>query len=259
MKQVRTLAAHVALAALALPLAARADLAATQAQVQAADSAYWKAFNHCDYAALDAVTAEDVEFYHDLGGITRGRADLTASVRNNICAAPDFSIRRDAAPEETAIFLLTRGGDAYGALLTGTHHFFQVAKANGAATPTDNARFSALWVRQGSAWKLSRVVSYDHQPVAQAVDRKALQLSAEDLERFTGSYAAKIQPVLVFQRVGGNLSVDVGSKTVMLYPMSATKISRRPPMANRPASWCWKTARPSTRACASKARANRAR
>lgn len=47
------------------------------AEVQAADAAYWKAYNSCDYAALDALTAEDVEFYHDQGGITRGRADLT--------------------------------------------------------------------------------------------------------------------------------------------------------------------------------------
>src|SRR2546429_5110218 len=29
--------------------------------------------------------AEDVEFYHDQGGVTLGRAALTESVKNNIC------------------------------------------------------------------------------------------------------------------------------------------------------------------------------
>lgn len=229
MKKVRTLAACTAVVAAAAaavavvaPRTASADSAAIQAEVQAADAAYWKAYNNCDYQALDALTAEDVEFYHDLGGITHGRADLTGSVRDNICADKDAAIRRDAAPAEVQTFLLYRRGEAYGALVTGQHHFFRVMKANGAAVPTDNARFSSLWVRQDKGWKLSRVVSYDHQPVGQPGNRKAVQLNAADLDGFTGSYAAKIQPVLVFQRAGANLSVEVGGRPVTLYPQSAT-------------------------------------
>ncbi|GAB2851075.1 DUF4440 domain-containing protein [Pseudoduganella ginsengisoli] len=229
MKKVGTLAACSAVAAIAAvavfaaPHAASADPTAIQAEIKAADAAYWKAYNSCDFSGLDALTADDVEFYHDLGGITKGRADLTGAVRNNICADKDASVRRDAAPEETQTFLLRRGDEVYAALVTGQHHFFRVMKANGAAVPTDNARFSQLWMKQDKGWKLSRVMSYDHQPVAQAGERKAIQLSAADLDSFTGRYNAKIQPVLVFQRAGGNLSVEVGGNAVTLHPMSATK------------------------------------
>lgn len=228
MKQVRILAAHTAVAMAAavvagvLPSTASADSATMQAEVQAADAAYWNAYNSCDYVALDALTAEDVEFYHDLGGITHGRAALTGSVRDNICADKDAAVRRDAAPAEVQAFLLQRRGEVYGALVTGQHHFFRVMRANGAAVPTDNARFSALWMRQDKGWKLSRVVSYDHQPVGQPSSRKAVQLNAADLDSYTGSYAAKIQPVLVFQRAGANLSVEVGGRPITLYPQSAT-------------------------------------
>jgi hypothetical protein len=40
------------------------------AEVKTADAAYWKAYNDCDYATLDKLTAENVEFYHDQGGVT---------------------------------------------------------------------------------------------------------------------------------------------------------------------------------------------
>jgi ketosteroid isomerase-like protein len=225
MKQARTLAAYtavVAAAAYALPQTVWADPASIQSEVQAADAAYWKAYNSCDFKALDALTADDVEFYHDVGGIIHGRGGLTAAVRDNICAAKDSTIRRNAAPEETQTFLLRRGDEVYGALVTGQHHFFRVMEANGAAVPTNNARFSSLWVRHGKEWKLSRVMSYDHQLAVKAGERKAVQLSPADLDSYTGSYAARIQPVLVFQRAGGNLSVEVGGHAVTLYPMSAT-------------------------------------
>lgn len=228
MKQVRTLAAGAAAVALfALPHTASAAPAAIQADIQAdihaADAAYWQAYNNCDYKALNALTAEDVEFYHDLGGITRGRADLTGSVRDHICSHVDASIRRDAAPQETQTFLLRRGNDVYAALVTGQHHFVRVMKANGAAVPTEDARFSALWLKQDKGWKLSRVISYDHQAVAPAGERKAIALSAAELDSYTGRYTAKIQSILVVQRAGGNLSVEVGGNPVTLYPMSATK------------------------------------
>jgi ketosteroid isomerase-like protein len=230
MKKIRTLAACMAAAAaigavavFALPHTASADTTAVQAEIKAADDAYWKAYNNCDYKVLDALTAEDVEFYHDLGGITHGRADLTGSVRDNICSDKEASVRRDVKPDETQTFLLRRGNEVYAALLTGQHHFFRVMKANGAAVPTGNARFSMLWRKQDTGWKLSRVMSYDHQPVAQGGERKVVQLSAADLDSYAGRYAAKIQPVLVFQRAGDNLSVEVGGNAVTLYPMSATK------------------------------------
>lgn len=205
-----------------LPSLAQANPAAIEEEVAVAYAAYWKAYNSCDYAALDALTAEDVEFYHDKGGIINGRAELTNSVRNNICGNPSVAIRRDASAKDAQTFLLSRGPEVYGALVSGQHKFFMVPKAGGAEAPDGTARFSMLWLHKDKAWKLARVVSYDHQPVPYENKRKAISLSPGQLDKFTGSYGAKMQDVLVFKRAGGNLSVVVGGRPMTLYPLNKT-------------------------------------
>ncbi|MFP5391481.1 MAG: nuclear transport factor 2 family protein [Gammaproteobacteria bacterium] len=213
----------IAALATALPLASFAQApAALEKDVKAAEAAYWKAYNDCDYAKLDALTAEDVEFYHDKGGMTNGRAALTDAVRKNICGNPAVAVRRDAAAKDVQAFMLERGPEVYGALITGQHRFTNVPKSGGAEVPTDRARYTMLWLRKDNAWKLSRVVSYDHQPIPFESTQKAVTLSAAELDAFAGSYAAHMQPVLVFKRAGANLSVDVGGRPMTLYPLGKT-------------------------------------
>ena len=66
--------------------AAPDDLAATIATL---DSAAFDAFNHCDAPGqLDKYAsffAPDVEFYHDLGGVTWTRDDMIAQTKQNVC------------------------------------------------------------------------------------------------------------------------------------------------------------------------------
>lgn len=205
--------------ALALPLVAFAN-PATLAEVKAADAAYWKAYNSCDYPAMDALTADNVEFYHDLGGITNGRAALTDSVRKNICGTAGMAIRRVVQDQQVQTFLLNRGREVYGAIVTGRHEFTQ-AKDGGAAVPADQALFTMLWLRDGKDWKLSRVMSYEHKPIEGPNAPKAVTLSAADLDRFTGSYAANAQPVFVLKRDGDNLTVDFNGQPIALYPKNA--------------------------------------
>jgi len=61
----------------------------TPAQLEAAvselDRRLFDAYNRCDLEKFDSLLADDVEFYHDQGGVTLGHAALTESVRNNIC------------------------------------------------------------------------------------------------------------------------------------------------------------------------------
>src|SRR5260370_30138550 len=39
----------------------------------ALDTKLFDAYNHCDLKAFDSLLADDVEFYHDQGGVTLGR------------------------------------------------------------------------------------------------------------------------------------------------------------------------------------------
>jgi len=53
--------------------------------VAALDAALFDSYNHCDLDKFTSFFVEDVEFYHNYGGLTLGRAALTESVKKNIC------------------------------------------------------------------------------------------------------------------------------------------------------------------------------
>ena len=53
--------------------------------ITALDAKLFDAYNRCDLKTFDGLLADDVEFYHDQGGVTLGRQKLTESVKNNIC------------------------------------------------------------------------------------------------------------------------------------------------------------------------------
>jgi hypothetical protein len=67
------------------------DKIKTQAELEQAitalDRQLFDAYNHCDLKQFDSLLADDVEFYHDQGGLTEGHAALTESVRRNIAPA----------------------------------------------------------------------------------------------------------------------------------------------------------------------------
>src|ERR1700730_13439821 len=53
--------------------------------VASLDAALFDSYNRCDLERFAAFIADDVEFYHDQGGVTLGKGDLTDSIKKNIC------------------------------------------------------------------------------------------------------------------------------------------------------------------------------
>lgn len=147
-----------------LALAALPALAATPAeegeQIRAADAQFWRAYNACDTTAMDPLISQDVEFYHDKGGLTLGRKALVDSIRNNLCSNPDFHLRRELV-EGSLEFHHLNGG--YG-LLSGTHRFY-VLETGKPERLDGQARFTTLFKLNDGAWQMHRVLSYDHGPV----------------------------------------------------------------------------------------------
>jgi uncharacterized protein DUF4440 len=54
-------------------------------KVAALDAEIFDAYNKCDLAKFGSFLAEDLEFYHDQGGLSVGRQATVESVKNNIC------------------------------------------------------------------------------------------------------------------------------------------------------------------------------
>jgi hypothetical protein len=121
--------------------------------IAALDTKLFDAYNHCDLKTFDSLLADDVEFYHDQGGVTLGRQKLTESIKNNICTS---DTQRVLVPGTLRIYYMK----GYGAIEMGVHRFLHPKTE--AANGTGEASFVHLWQYREGAWKVSRVLSYDH-------------------------------------------------------------------------------------------------
>jgi ketosteroid isomerase-like protein len=117
------------------------------------DRQLFDAYNRCDLKKFDSMLADDVEFYHDQGGLTLGHEKLTESVKNNICTG---DTQRVLVPGTLKIYYMK----GYGAIEIGVHRFFHPKTE--ATNGTGEGSFVHLWRYKDGAWKVTRILSYDH-------------------------------------------------------------------------------------------------
>jgi len=132
------------------------------------DSLFWNAYNHCITDQYPEFFTDDVEFYHDKGGITIGLAELTATAKKNLCGTGNFRLRREAVEGTLKVYPLHNSGVIYGAILSGDHVFY--VNETGKAERLDGlASFTHLWLLKDGKWKMARILSYDHGPASRKV------------------------------------------------------------------------------------------
>lgn len=119
--------------------------------VAALDAQLFDAYNTCNLEKFSSFIADDVEFYHDQGGVTLGNKALTESIKQNICG----KVRRELVPESLKVYYMK----GYGAVEIGTHRFTHPGQEHDVA---GEAKFIHLWQYKDGAWKITRVISYDH-------------------------------------------------------------------------------------------------
>lgn len=119
-------------------------------------------FNNCDIAAFEHLIAEDLEFYHDEGGLTTNKEDFLKNVRSNICSSPNKKPVRKLVQESLQVFPLYENGKLYGAIQKGRHDFF-IKEPGKEPYQASTALFTHLWLLEEEKWILKRVLSYDHQ------------------------------------------------------------------------------------------------
>lgn len=141
------------------------DTVAAQANVtwestlQAADKAYWDAYNRADPDGMNKWLAADVEFYHDRGGKLIGKKAL--SVANEGMRKTGPRLRREAVPGSLRFYPMREGETIYGAIVNGKHRFYERA-VGGKETLVGQADFSHLLLLQGKEWRISRIFSFEH-------------------------------------------------------------------------------------------------
>jgi len=84
------------------------------------DSAFWRAYNACDVDAMKLYFTDDIEFYHDKGGLTTPLSKLIESMKEGLCGNANFRLRREAVEGTVKVFPLNN----YGAIISGEHVFY---------------------------------------------------------------------------------------------------------------------------------------
>ncbi len=145
------LAAVLSFATHSVAQPAQDQLAAT---VAALDAALFDAFDRCsepDQLVRHASHfAEDVEFYHDTGGVTWSRDDMLANTAKYACG----HFRRELVPGTLKVFPI----EGFGAIAQGTHRFCQF----GTGECEGLAEFTMIWREESGVWQVTRVLSYAH-------------------------------------------------------------------------------------------------
>lgn len=157
------------------------------ATIRGLDSLFWDAYNKCDTAKISSFFTDDVEFYHDKGGPTYGLPALAQSFSKNLCSNSTWHLRREAVEGSYKVFPMKQDNVIYGAILYGEHMFYIVETGKGERLD-GLARFTHLWLLKDGAWKMKRVLSYDHGPATYRNKRKEITLSAASLSAYTGKY-----------------------------------------------------------------------
>lgn len=119
----------------------------------ALDAQLFDAYNRCDLETFRSLLADDLEFYHDQGGVIRSPDALTEAVKQNICG----KVRRELVPGTLEVDRIA----GFGGIEQGSHRFCELDSG----TCVGVARFMHVWQYEAGVWRVSRIISYGHRPL----------------------------------------------------------------------------------------------
>ena len=112
------------------------------------DKTYFTAYNECDMKTQSEFYDEDIEFYHDMGGLATDKAELLKNIEKNICG----KVTRTLIEESVEVHPIKD----FGAIQIGMHKFYNNQEPNAISKPT---KFIVIWKKTNSKWLMSRVIS----------------------------------------------------------------------------------------------------
>ncbi|BCS34632.1 DUF4440 domain-containing protein [Luteitalea sp. TBR-22] len=111
------------------------------------DARWEDAYNTCKMDVHEALIAEDLEFFHDLGGLSTSKRQVLEAVKANVCG----KVTRELLPGSIEVYPIKD----YGAVQMGYHRFRNVNEPGVGRY----ARFVHVWRLADGRWQLTRVIS----------------------------------------------------------------------------------------------------
>ena len=135
--------------------------------------------NDCDLEKYKSFLSEDFEYFHDKAGFTASKDDEMEDMAI-FCGKEQRTrqpLRRALIKSSLEVYPM----DNYGALEF-CDHLFYLQINDGTEKLIGSGKMTAIWKLIENEWKVTRIISYDHQPVAE------VELSDETLNRYVGDY-----------------------------------------------------------------------
>lgn len=116
------------------------------------DSALFAAYNSKDLELMKTFFTPDLEWYQDNGGLI-GYEVIFSNFKSIF--ERDYDLKRDLILESLEVHPI----EGYGAIQIGKHQFSHIENGK---LEVGTFKFLMIWKNEHEAWKISRVVSYDH-------------------------------------------------------------------------------------------------
>jgi len=113
------------------------------------DSVLFEGYNTCKLDRFEKYFSEDIEFYHDKGGLTTSKKEIIESLKKNICG----KVTRELIKGSIEVYPIAN----YGAVQIGNHRFHNNQEKEG--TPSPIGKFVHTWQHANGEWKITRVIS----------------------------------------------------------------------------------------------------
>ncbi|MBS1734079.1 MAG: nuclear transport factor 2 family protein [Bacteroidetes bacterium] len=111
------------------------------------DSTLFDAYNNCNMEVYASLFSEDLEFYHDKGGLSKSKTDMVESVKKYVCN----KVRRELKPGSIEVSPVP----GFGAIELGKHRFHNIAENS----ESPYANFVVVWKYSNNKWLITRVIS----------------------------------------------------------------------------------------------------
>ena len=112
------------------------------------DSLLFHSYNVCDLPTYTSLFSEDLEFYHDQGGLMTNKQESIEAYKRNVCGKVTRELLKGSI-EVTPV-------PNYGAMEIGIHRFHNKQEPN---AESHYARFIIIWKREKQGWVITRVIS----------------------------------------------------------------------------------------------------
>ncbi|WP_339847921.1 nuclear transport factor 2 family protein [uncultured Dokdonia sp.] len=116
-------------------------------EILATDTALFESYNTCDLETHASLISEDLEFYHDKGGLATSKDEYMTSMKANICG----KVERILTPDTFEVHEIKD----FGAIALGKHSFHNLNEDS----YSKPSKFITIFKKTNKKWIITRVIS----------------------------------------------------------------------------------------------------